>query len=425
MTALAPPDAAAKETQILYIGFNQDQSCFAVGTNSGFKVFNCSPFKEQVNRELDGGGIRYVEMLFQCNLFALIGAPNNGRFPPNKVIIWDDVKRKDVGDISLRQEAKGVRLRRDKVVVVLEYKVLVYNFKDLECVMEIDTVSNPKGLCALCPSPSNPVLVFAAPTEAWCGCQAHTSPLNSLALTLDGSRLVTASEKGTILRVMDSLTGRMLQELRRGAHVAEMCCLAFNHTSSLLACSSVRGTVHVFQLVESCAQDSAAAVSTSDAAKAQHQASPANQGSNSRSSLSFFGGLVNYFNSEWSFARFRLPGAETNVHSICSFAAERNTLMVVTATGQLHTCLFNPEGAPGQECEAATSISFLPQPKPALDDGSDKLPDIEDVGAENEVSTEPYAGNARQGLEMGGWVRALACSDKIALRENAERALPA
>ena len=38
--------SATTTNEVLYIGFNQDQSCFAVGTTTGFKVFNCSPFKE-------------------------------------------------------------------------------------------------------------------------------------------------------------------------------------------------------------------------------------------------------------------------------------------------------------------------------------------------------------------------------------------
>jgi len=144
--------------EVLYIGFNQDQSCFAVGTTTGFKVFNCSPFKETISRVLDGGGIRFVEMLFRCNIFALVGARDNTRFHPNKVIIWDDQRRKDIGELSFRHEVKAVRLRRDKVVVVLEFKVLLYKFADLTCVMELDTVSNSKGLCAVCPSPNLTVL---------------------------------------------------------------------------------------------------------------------------------------------------------------------------------------------------------------------------------------------------------------------------
>ena len=49
--------------------------------------------------------------------------------------------------------------RRDRVVVVLEYKIYVYNFSDLKLVDHIETTSNTKGLCELCPYSSNTVLV--------------------------------------------------------------------------------------------------------------------------------------------------------------------------------------------------------------------------------------------------------------------------
>ena len=46
-----------------------------------------------------------------------------------------------------------------RVVVVLEHKIYVYNFADLKLVDHIETISNPRGLCALCPYSSNTVLV--------------------------------------------------------------------------------------------------------------------------------------------------------------------------------------------------------------------------------------------------------------------------
>ena len=364
-------DLSGKTTnEVLYIGFNQDQSCFAVGTTIGFKVFNCSPFKETISRVLDGGGIRFVEMLFRCNIFALVGARENTRFHPNKVIIWDDQRRKDIGELSFRHEVKAVRLRRDKVVVVLEFKVLLYKFADLSCVLEIDTVSNTKGLCALCPSPNHAVLacpgnhrghvrVELLEHRKTFSVQAHNSPLSCLTLTLEGSRVATASEKGTIVRVFDAFTGKQMQEVRRGASSAEISSLVFNHTSTLLSCSSIRGTVHVFTLTDAmnAPAPSGEGEVMGETPPAAEGISAAAQSNNCKSSLSILGGMVNYFNSEWSFAKFRLPDGDN--YTICSFAANPNTILVVTASGYVYTCEFNPQGPAGQDCEIKSSFSFL------------------------------------------------------------------
>lgn len=92
-----------------------------------------------------------MEMLFRCNLLAIVGGGRNPRFPTNKVMIWDDHQNKCIGELKFRTEVHAVRLRRDRVVVVLESKVFVYNFKDLKLLDQITTVSNSKGLVSLCP----------------------------------------------------------------------------------------------------------------------------------------------------------------------------------------------------------------------------------------------------------------------------------
>jgi len=245
--------------ELLYVGFNQDNGCFACGTDTGFKIFNVEPFKETFQRDFNRGGIGYVEMLFRCNILALVGGGKNPRYPPNKVMIWDDHQNKCIGELSFRSQVRAVKLRRDRVVVVLEYKIYVYNFADLKLVDHIETTSNTKGLCALCPYSSNTVLVCPGLQRGHVRVElydakkttlipAHETSLACLALNSDGTLLATASEKGTLIRIFDTSSGKSLQELRRGADRAEIYSIAFSANSQWLACSSDKGTVHIFSI---------------------------------------------------------------------------------------------------------------------------------------------------------------------------------
>ena len=55
-------------------------------------------------------------------------------------------------------QVRAVRLRRDKIVVALEHKVLMYNFADLRLEHSTETASNPKGLVSLSAAPEHNVV---------------------------------------------------------------------------------------------------------------------------------------------------------------------------------------------------------------------------------------------------------------------------
>ncbi|KAH7666801.1 WD40-repeat-containing domain-containing protein [Dioscorea alata] len=244
---------------LLHLSFNQDHGCFAAGTDRGFRIYNCDPFREIFRRDFDEGGIGVVEMLFRCNILALVGGGSRPHYPPSKVMIWDDHQSRCIGELSFRSEVRAVRLRRDRIIVVLDHKIFVYNFADLKLVHQIETVPNPKGLCAVSQQQGSLVLVCPGGQKGQVRVEhygarktkfimAHDSRIACFALSQDGQLIATASTKGTLIRVFSTADGTLLQEVRRGADRAEIHSLAFSANMQWLVVSSDKGTVHVFSL---------------------------------------------------------------------------------------------------------------------------------------------------------------------------------
>lgn len=340
---------SASQNDLLFMGFNQDNGCFACGTENGFIIYNCDPLKERFRRDFPGGGIGIVEMLFRCNILALVGGGKFPKYPPNKVMIWDDYQNKCIAELEFKNEVKAVKLRRDKIVVVLENKAYVYNFADLQLLEQMETCSNPKGLCALSPS-SNTVLVVpgqqpgsvhirAFDLNISHTIQAHTNALTQLVLNVEGTLLATSSEKGTLIRVFDVKTGEKIKELRRGADKAEITSLSFSQASNWLCVSSDKGTVHIYGISPPIERNGD---SKKDETKTRH------------SSFSFMKGMLpSYFSSEWSFAQFHIQDPQ----SLVSFANDKNSIIVICSDGSYYSYGFDP--LKGGECRQEAFSKFL------------------------------------------------------------------
>ncbi|KAF8543236.1 WD40-repeat-containing domain protein [Trichophaea hybrida] len=329
-----PQLATADRRIALCANFNQDSSCFSVGVDNGFHIYSSDPCELQVTREL-GGGIAVAAMLGRANFLALVGGGRSPKYAQNKVIIWDDAKRKAVISMEFHSAVRAVRLTRTRIVVVLIGHVHVYAFSSPPTRLHVfETHENPLGLVAI----STRTLVFPGRTPGhvqMCDLTsgnisiipAHTSALAALTISPQGDLIATASEKGTIVRLYSAQNCSLIAEFRRGMDKAVVYSLAISPTSHRLAVTSDKHTLHIFELPLHARHASQSSGSRpSSAMSDKHHLN----GENKRwSLLGRLPLLPKYFSSEWSACHAEFEGGGS---ADIGWVAE-DTVVVVSVGG--------------------------------------------------------------------------------------------
>jgi WD40 repeat protein len=311
---------------------------------NGFRIYNVDPLAEKLHCGIEQvGSVRHVEMLFRTNLLAVVGGGSNPKFADNTVLIMDDsqkeLNKKIVLEFTFAQPVMSVRMRMDKLMVVLRNQIHVFTFPhNPRKLFTFETRDNPRGLCEVCPSLENPLVVFPGHR---CGslqlvdlsqiepCQstapvtvaAHQNDLAAIAINQQGTLVATASNKGTLIRVFDTATRKQLTELRRGADSAMLYCITFSPDSAFLCASSDKGTVHIFAIRDTKL--------------------------NRRSSLKKIGFLGQYVESQWGLTSFTVPA---ECACICAFVTSNtNSVVAICVDGTFHKYIFTPDGSCSRE----------------------------------------------------------------------------
>lgn len=305
--------STSRESRILCINFNQDQGCFAVGHENGFLVYNSNPIDLRVKRNFahhhsngsSGSGIGHITMLHRTNYLALVGGGKNPKFANNKLIIWDDLKRKNSLSLEFMSPVLNVLLSRVRIIVVLRNQVLVYGFSaPPKKIATYETIDNEYGLADLSVNSSTSSLMVvgassgsslsdinlsstsstASITSSSSGrdgakyqtlafpgrsvgqiqlvdvsphgqeknlvsiIKAHKLKIRCLALNRTGTLIASASETGTIIRVHSTHNTALLYEFRRGLDRAIITSMKFSHNDLKLAVLSDKNTLHIFNI---------------------------------------------------------------------------------------------------------------------------------------------------------------------------------
>ena len=178
---------------------------------------------------------------------------------------------------------------------------------------------------------------------------AHTSHLRTLTLSSTGALLATSSAKGTLLRVYSTQSKSLLRELRRGTDNADIwsVCFSDQDKGGKLACTSDKGTVHVWTLGD---LTSSSSIPSQDKGKSSGRERTAS-GSDRDKGLNILKPyLPTYFSSTWSDLTWKIPESmalngtastpEDDI-AICAFlpskagqaAEDQEQLVLVTRSG--------------------------------------------------------------------------------------------
>ena len=368
--------------EILYINFNQDGTCIAVGTETGFKIINISPFLDLYYKDLNGG-IGIIEMLYKTNILALVGGGKNPKFKLNELIIWDEEKDTQICKIKTKYKILNTKIRENKIYIANKSQILVFDFNTLNLIETLET-KNIRGLISLCYKEDivaypdiqheGTVKIKNYDTNKEDTLKAHKTPLNCIQLNQDGTMIGTCSLKGTLIRVYNIANKQLIREVRRGAESANVNCISFDISQKYFIVVSDRKTIHLFFLINNnntnnitnnsenqISSDIEKTESVDKIEKIEVEEVNNNNGNNNNSinninneenknRKSIFEGMSNflgvgkrYFGSEWSFARMKI-----NISKSIAIFKPDNCIIIVTYEGKFYQASFDPIN--GGEC---------------------------------------------------------------------------
>lgn len=315
---------------ILCMNFNQDQGCFAISHEQGFLVYNTNPIELRVKRNFtppppapaphsssstastvatattttttqnnrnnstgstdstssiashnsinntsthhnaykSGSGISHITMLHRTNYLALVGGGEKPKFPPNKLIIWDDLKRKTSLLLDFDSPVLNVLLSRVRIIVVLIDQILVYGFAvPPKKFHTYNTINNPYGIADLSVnSNSNTNITSTASSSTIDNTKRSISPPHSSSSSNNSLKEIPTSSSNNNNNTSSSyqtlaFPGRSVGQIQIvdvgnnnnhneknsmniiKAHKLNIRCLCLNKSGTLVASASITGTL--------------------------------------------------------------------------------------------------------------------------------------------------------------------------------------
>ena len=350
------------EIKVNTVAFNHDGSLFALGTTKGFSIFSCSPFKVLCSENIEGG-VSLVQVLGKSNIICYVKTITNKKETISEIVLWDQSKHAVILDVKLPEKVLAIKINFLHLFIISKNKIEVFLVSKMASIEEIKTQDNPRGIFSVTQTEQGSIMVYPYSKKSKVGVVnfyineqqnennkntnedkefnfwAHTSAIGCLAINREGTLITTCSENGTLIRVFN-LKGEIGYEFRRGSDKAVIMNLSFDYNSNFVACTSDKGTIHVFVLSQTGTVDFD--LNNPEQTKNRHEFHEID------THESFFGNLMNKISAakrlaevHRSYAQFRLESK----NSYCSFYGEGNDLFlhVISPEGIFYKAEFDPK----------------------------------------------------------------------------------
>uniref|UniRef100_A0A671MDH5 WD repeat domain phosphoinositide-interacting protein 1-like n=1 Tax=Sinocyclocheilus anshuiensis TaxID=1608454 RepID=A0A671MDH5_9TELE len=246
----------------IYCPRNNCDKSLAVGTKTGYRLFSVTSVDKLdcIHESTETPDVYIVERLFSSSLVVVVSESM-----PRRMNVYHFKKGTEICNYSYSSNILAVRLNRQMNVCLcsLIESIYIHNIKDMKLLKTLlNTPSNPSGLCALSINHSNSFLAYpgsdtigeiivydANNLSTVTVIPAHDSPLAAITFSASGTKLASASERGTVIRVFSIPEGLRLFEFRRGMkRYVNISSLSFSPDAQFLCASSNTETVHIFKL---------------------------------------------------------------------------------------------------------------------------------------------------------------------------------
>lgn len=201
------------------------------------------------------------------------------------MIVWDASKDTGSTDIETMTPIRAVKIIPGQIFLALQNSVQVHSFNRGALLHKYQTANNLGGI--LCVSDrqvafparvAGQIMIVELTTGNVSMILGHDAPLRVLSFSQDGDMLASASEKvssllvrsslnlprlqtkqtyshalsfttqGTMIHIYNTRNCALITEVRRGMDPAHIYDLCFSPSGALLACTSDKGTLHIFDV---------------------------------------------------------------------------------------------------------------------------------------------------------------------------------